>query len=278
MRRLPWVAALVATMCLPALAQRGAGGGVGRGGGAGAVRSGGAAPAHPAGAPAAGGAAAGRRFGGSPGITVGAPALRPGFSTQFTPHTFGSVSGFGNVVFPGTGHPPGTIIDPTFGPRLANTVNGNTLGGGFRRFGRGPTTVVVPYGVPVYVPYPEQQPYAAYPPAEAAPPQTVIYVIPGAPDRSMTTPAPESSGPMIYTVPPRENGATAPPPPEQRKYFLIALKNSSIYSATDYWLEGDTLHYVTLAGAHNQVSLDQLDLEFTYRLNRDRGLEFRLEK
>jgi hypothetical protein len=38
-----------------------------------------------------------------------------------------------------------------------------------------------------------------------------------------------------------------------------------------YWIEGDTLHYVTLQGrgglAHNQASLNLVDMDSTLRLN-----------
>src|SRR5881397_1959514 len=59
------------------------------------------------------------------------------------PNTFGSINGFGNVVYPGTGHAPvinNSITNPGFGARLGATVSGYPaytgapVGGG-RHFG-----------------------------------------------------------------------------------------------------------------------------------------------
>ena len=57
-------------------------------------------------------------------------------------------------------------------------------------------------------------------------------------------------------------------------YYLIAYKNHTVYSAMAYWLEGETLHYVTLQNTHNQASLSLIDLEETTRLNRDHSVPF----
>ena len=67
------------------------------------------------------------------------------------------------------------------------------------------------------------------------------------------------------------------PQSEERKSVLIAFKDHTIYAAFTYWLEGETLHYVTVHGTHNQVSLGLVDRELTERLNRERGVEFRLK-
>ncbi len=189
---------------------------------------------------------------------------------------FGSPHGYGNVVFPGTGYQPGTyspfsIVDPTFGTRLFNNVSGFGSPYGFGQ-GYGSGTIVVPYGVPVYVPY--QQPVVVGPPVA---PTQIIYVMQGEPERSVPTPPSNSGSVVTYVVPAREN-APAATAAAARKLYLVAFKSGSIYSATEYWLEEDTLHYLTSYGAHNQASLDQLDLELTVRLNRERGLDFRLEK
>jgi hypothetical protein len=57
-------------------------------------------------------------------------------------------------------------------------------------------------------------------------------------------------------------------------YYLIAYKNHSIYSALAYWVEGDTLHYVTTENTHNQASLSLIDVDRTYKLNADRSVPF----
>ena len=58
--------------------------------------------------------------------------------------------------------------------------------------------------------------------------------------------------------------------------YLVALKDHTIYATPAYWIEGDTLHYVTGQNMHNQVSLDLVDRELTSRLNRERSVDFRL--
>jgi hypothetical protein len=57
-------------------------------------------------------------------------------------------------------------------------------------------------------------------------------------------------------------------------YYLIAYKDHSIYSALAYWIEGDTLHYVTTQNTHNQASLTLIDVDQTYKLNTDRSVPF----
>ena len=63
---------------------------------------------------------------------------------------------------------------------------------------------------------------------------------------------------------------------DPQKYYLIAYKDRSIYSALAYWLEGNILHYVTTQNTHNQASLDLIDLEQTTRLNADKNVPFTL--
>jgi len=161
-----------------------------------------------------------------------------------------------------------------FGTRLSNTVSGfgsqaPTRNRGGYRYGNG--TVIIPYGVPYDVA--SREPQAQAPITIVTPPPQIIYVMPGDPGMA---PEPRRDSVITYIVPPREQGPAVAP--SAQRTFLIALKNQSIYTATDYWVEDGTLHYVSPLGAHNQASLDQIDLEFTERLNRERGLEFRLDR
>lgn len=236
----------------------------------------------------------------------GVPAMSPPGITTYIPNIFGSASGFGNVVFPGTGHAPGTFspfttVDPGFAASLANTVGGFGVpsvngAGGFGRFHRPGNAVIIPYAVPVYVPYDGYYPpaYGPYPPVPAplpdqggydpqayGPPPPVVYVVPGNPGQAPqgtaapVPPQPQSPGAVTYIVPQRDVSASAPESDAQ-SFYLIALKNNSIYPVTAYWVQNGVLHYVTTQGAQNQIPLDQLDLDFTIRLNRDRGVAFRL--
>jgi hypothetical protein len=44
----------------------------------------------------------------------------------------------------------------------------------------------------------------------------------------------------------------------------------------NYWVDGDTLHYLTAGNVHNQVSLSLVDRPFTERLNKEAGVEVNL--
>jgi hypothetical protein len=202
----------------------------------------------------------------------------PGFGSSVA-NTYGSGTGFGRVIFPGIGHPP-SITDPTFASRLGATVGGFGMrNGGYRRF-RQP--LVVPYAVPVYVGggypdygYADQQP--AMPPEQA--PQVIINqnFIPERAEPVWREYSEDSSGGLHdYEAPGRQPVETAEE--ENINYYLIAFKDHSIYSAFAYWVEGDTLHYVTPQRAHNQVSISLVDRELTDKLNRDRQLQVKLPK
>jgi hypothetical protein len=58
--------------------------------------------------------------------------------------------------------------------------------------------------------------------------------------------------------------------------FLIALKDHSIRAAAAYWVEGSTLHFITLDHEHKQAALAQVDRDLCIRLNRDRRVVFSL--
>lgn len=55
---------------------------------------------------------------------------------------------------------------------------------------------------------------------------------------------------------------------------LLMLKGGSGYFASDYWLEGTRLHFLTPDGENKLLPLARLDLEETVRLNRERNVEF----
>lgn len=211
--------------------------------------------------------------------------------------TFGSPSGFGNVVFPGTGTAP-RVLNPfsfpsSFAQRLGATVSGfpgytgaPSIDPFFRR-----QPAVIPYAYPVYVGgyYPMDQPAYQQPPnvTIVMPPQPAGYAQPAPPVTIHQHFGPEPARSVIREYPPSEPDssvrtyeAPAPKPvepsPEQDLIFLIALKDSSVYSAAAYWVEGDTLHYITTQGKHNQVSLDLVDRAVSEKLNRGRRVEFRL--
>ena len=210
------------------------------------------------------------------------------------PNTYGTTTGFGRVLYPGTGHPPPigntfSITDPTFPSRLGATVGGFS-GSRFRRSREG--AIAIPYAYPVTVGgyygvggygygdngygYGDQQPNVTIinPPQQT--PQVIInqnFV----PERA--TPVireygdDSADGVHVYEAPGREAVDTSG---DGASYYLIAFKDHSIYSAFAYWIEGDTLHYVTPQRVHNQASLSLVDRELTDKLNRDRNMQVKL--
>lgn len=60
------------------------------------------------------------------------------------------------------------------------------------------------------------------------------------------------------------------------RLFLIALNDSTIFTASAYWVEQGTLNYLTPSGDHNQVSMDLVNRELSRRLNEERDMTFGL--
>ena len=65
--------------------------------------------------------------------------------------------------------------------------------------------------------------------------------------------------------------------PDQPVLYLIALNSGTIYTSQEHWLEGNILHYITAKSAHNMTPLDDVDMNLTVQLNRERGLPFVIE-
>ncbi|MEI9814807.1 MAG: hypothetical protein WDO18_20185 [Acidobacteriota bacterium] len=83
--------------------------------------------------------------------------------------------------------------------------------------------------------------------------------------QSAVAPAPAAS----VNAAPVKNTPEAP-------IFLIAMKDHTIYAASAYWVEDNTLNYVTIQGNENRVSMDLIDRDLSRRLNRDRSVSFGL--
>ena len=65
-------------------------------------------------------------------------------------------------------------------------------------------------------------------------------------------------------------------PADQPTIYLIAMKDHTIFPTVAYWVEGDTLNYVTTEGVHNRASMGLVDRDFSKQLNDDRHVEFKL--
>ena len=214
-----------------------------------------------------------------------------------------SLGGFGNVLYPGTGHAPQTPPGGPFG-------NGVGFGRGvltapaFANHPQHRRTAIVPYPVYYggfnygydpsvgYAPgYGDQAPMVnanAVPSVvinqNFVPQQAYPQVREYAP--SDTNQDQQQSGMKLYQTPPThpyadatQNTAEAPArraADVEPTFYLIAFKDRSIVQALGYWMEGATLHYVSAEHSLNQVSSDLIDRGLSQRLNDERGVEFKL--
>jgi len=217
-----------------------------------------------------------------------------------------SPTGFGRQIYPGTGGP---------GAPVRGTLSGSTGGGGFGRMiypGTGAPAVFRPGGAftapptighpghsrggivayPVFYgggyydaiqAPPAATPYSDYDQNDPAqrPPVVIINqnFRPDVVNRDVDpefAPAPSRTrGPAPTQA---ERGLATPLSEEEATIYLIAMKDSSIFATVGYWVEGDTLNYLTREGSHNRASLDLVDRELSQRLNDERRVEFKLPK
>jgi hypothetical protein len=220
---------------------------------------------------------------------------------------YSSLGGFGNVLYPGTGHapatPPGGINGPRFGAGFAGSpIQARPLPAAHPQHGR---TVIVPYPVFYggygYAGY-GYDPSQGYAPgyAQGYGEQAPIVNTNTAPSVVINqTFVPQQANPVVREYgPPDTNGDEhqstlrmyqAPTPgqstaaqvqrsanDDQPTLYLIAFKDHNIVQALGYWMEGATLHYVTVDHALNQASLDLIDRDLSQRLNSERSVEFKL--
>ena len=138
-------------------------------------------------------------------------------------------------------------------------------------------------GYPVYVLgyYPDPFYYSgdyapapdAPPPASYTPDQNVAPAVPDVIVNPDYRPDTTHSTLHVYTYTP---GDQSLPPARPQVYFLIAMRDHTIYAAIAYWLDRGTLNYIDRQGAQHQVALDQVDRDFSSQLNRERHVDFGL--
>ena len=66
-------------------------------------------------------------------------------------------------------------------------------------------------------------------------------------------------------------------PPNSTGVIHLYLHGGASVSATDYWFEGNKLHYTIGDAGEITISSDQLDLERTVQENAKRGLHFTMK-
>jgi len=187
-------------------------------------------------------------------------------------------AGFGRLIYPGTGAPvavrnprlPGSQLVATPVPQVAHGSHG--------------IAVAVPY--PVFyggnyydydAPSAPMAGYSQYPGTgydQVTQPPVVIINQYFKPDTANPVVRDYSNVPLPapQQVPDDQAATTA----DQQVMFLVALKDHTIFPAIAYWVEGDTLNYITVQGAKNSVSLDLVDRDFSKQINKERKVEFGL--
>jgi hypothetical protein len=63
---------------------------------------------------------------------------------------------------------------------------------------------------------------------------------------------------------------------DQPTVFLIALTDHTVVAAIAYWVDGDTLNWVSRDAKQNRMSLSLVDRDFSKQLNDERHVEFKL--
>jgi hypothetical protein len=189
-------------------------------------------------------------------------------------------AGFGRYIYPGTGAPAAVRTGPRGGGFVAPPPQSHPQGHG--------RSVIVPYPVfygASYYPYDAPPPVdlTALPPDYGQYPQSPVVII----NQNFK---PDVANPVLrdYSNVPLPE-PVAPPPPQAYErprivnnddstptIYLVAMKDKSIFASVAYWVDGETLNYVTREGSINHVSLDLVDREFSKQLNDERGVEFKL--
>jgi hypothetical protein len=131
------------------------------------------------------------------------------------------------------------------------------------------------YGDPYY----GNADYGAYPnyaaPAYPAPnsypapsPQVLIISNQSTPWASV---AQQPAAPAVWN-----NGPATQAKKYEDQLFLLAMKDGTIRAVLAYWVDGMTVHYVTMDHEQKQTPLSSLDHGLSERLNRERNVTFRL--
>jgi len=79
--------------------------------------------------------------------------------------------------------------------------------------------------------------------------------------------------PPAAAAPPSTASALAD---DQPTIFLIAMQDHTIYPVIAYWVQGDTLNYISVEGVPNHVSVALVDRGLSKQLNAERNVPFAL--
>jgi hypothetical protein len=210
-----------------------------------------------------------------------------------------SPTGFGRMIYPGTGGPGAK----------GGTISSGVGGAGFGRAiypGTGAPYAVRPGSAPAFVGVPPQGPPHQQHGRSTIVPFPVFYgggyygafdvpnATPYYEDRDNRAPVviinqnyqPEPINPVLrdYSqtqlppAAPRRERVEVDPHSEDPTLYQIAMTDGSVFEAVGYWVEGDVLHYLTLEGNNNLATLDLVDRERSLKLNQERKVAFKLPK
>jgi hypothetical protein len=90
-------------------------------------------------------------------------------------------------------------------------------------------------------------------------------------------PRSRENGVETRRIDPEKDPANGPAESAESPVTLIALQGGLVYAVTEHWMLGNTVHFVTTQDEHYVVSLQEVDLDLSARLNRERGMKFVLE-
>ena len=226
----------------------------------------------------------------SAGVVLGQATSPTGFGRQLYPGTGGPTAaprggvgayggaGFGRMIYPGTGAP--ALLRPGAAFGVAPTV-------GHPNHGRG---AIVAY--PVFYGGGYYDSFLTPPPANPATEYDLNYPSQRAPvviiNQSFRPEAltPDEVEPAPAARVERRRAPAAarrdendePVREQEATIYLVAMKDDTIFATLGYWVEGDTLVYITREGSRNTASLSLVDRELSQRLNDERHVEFKLPK
>jgi hypothetical protein len=214
--------------------------------------------------------------------------LYPGTGGPTAPGRGFSGAGFGRVVYPGTGAPA------ALRPGFTGFVGAVPAAPAHLPHAR---SAIVPF--PVFYgggyyggfePPPAPTPYDTYyDPSQRAPvviinqnfqPDTANPVLRDYSNAPLP-PAAQRPGPPPQTIPqppPAPQAAARNPHEDDPTIYLVAMTDGAVFEALAYWVEGDTLNYITVEGSHNRATLDLVDRDRSRRLNQERNVEFKLPR
>jgi len=161
--------------------------------------------------------------------------------------------------------------------------SGGPRSGGFRGYYTPYLSAYPWYGTGFYyAPYIGANPYTSNYPYTVndyspTPNVTVIYAQPPAPD-PVPVPVYKDVAPVPAGPSYDQYGQEIKPEPaaDASPIYLVAMKDQGIVAAAAYWVDGKTLHYLTLQHQEKQVPLDLVDHSFSQQLNRERHVAFHL--